>query len=30
LPPKYLGEIIGRKAKQVLKRGTPLSWDHIE
>ena len=30
LPPKYLKEIIGKRAKCDIKRGTPLSWDLIE
>jgi pseudaminic acid synthase len=29
LKPKYLDSILGRRAKQALKRGTPLSWDVI-
>jgi N-acetylneuraminate synthase len=29
LPPKYLPEILGRKAIRKLKKGTPLSWDLI-
>jgi pseudaminic acid synthase len=27
--PKYLNEILGKKAKTDIKRGTPLSWDDI-
>ena len=26
---RYLDEIIGRRASQDIKRGTPLSWCHI-
>lgn len=29
LPPKYLPEVLGRKATRKLKKGTPLSWDLI-
>ena len=29
LPPKHLCEILGRKARQQIKRGTPLTWDLI-
>ncbi len=29
LHPKYQGEILGKKFSQNLKKGTPLSWDHI-
>lgn len=29
LSPKYLEQIIGRPAKQAIKRGTPISWDLI-
>jgi pseudaminic acid synthase len=29
LPPKYLKEIIGKKFKEDIGKGTPLSWDHI-
>jgi pseudaminic acid synthase len=29
LPPKYLKEIIGKKFKEDISKGTPLSWDHI-
>jgi pseudaminic acid synthase len=29
LHPKYLKEILGKKAKTDIKRGTPLSWDDI-
>ncbi|MCC7564556.1 MAG: pseudaminic acid synthase [Methanobacterium sp.] len=29
LHPKYLGEILGKKFSQNLKKGTPLNWDHI-
>jgi len=30
LPPKYLPEILGRKARTEICRGTPLSWDMIQ
>jgi pseudaminic acid synthase len=30
LPPKYIDEIIGKKANKSLKRGTPLEWKHID
>jgi pseudaminic acid synthase len=30
LPPKYLKEILGRRAKVYIKKGTPLSWEIIE
>jgi len=30
LPPKYLIDILGKKAKVDIKRGTPLSWDLVE
>jgi N-acetylneuraminate synthase len=29
LPPKYLKDVLGRRAKQSIKRGTPLSWQLI-
>jgi pseudaminic acid synthase len=29
LPPKYLDEILGKKATQNIKKGTPLSWELI-
>ena len=29
LAPKYFGEVIGKRAKQDIERGTPLSWDQI-
>jgi len=29
LPPKYLKEIIGKKAKKDIKKGTPLNWDLV-
>ncbi len=29
LPPAYLNEVIGRRARRKLARGTPLSWDMI-
>jgi len=30
LPPKFLKDILGRKAKKDIKKGTPLSWELIE
>ena len=30
LPPKYLNEILGRKARKNIPRGTPLSWDLVQ
>jgi pseudaminic acid synthase len=30
LLPKYLNEIIGKKSRINLSKGTPLSWDHIQ
>lgn len=30
LAPKHLPEFIGKKAKQALEKGTPLSWDYID
>jgi pseudaminic acid synthase len=30
LPPKFLDQVIGRKASRPLKKGTPLSWDCLE
>jgi len=30
LPPKYLKDILGRKAKKDIKRGTPLGWELID
>jgi N-acetylneuraminate synthase len=29
LPPKFLPEVLGRKANRDLPRGTPLSWDAL-
>lgn len=29
LPPKHLGDIIGRKSRQDIKRGTPMDWKYI-
>ena len=29
LPPKHFPDILGKKAKQGLKKGTPLAWNHI-
>jgi len=30
LPPKFLGDVLGKKAKQAVKRGTALQWDLFE
>jgi pseudaminic acid synthase len=30
LPPKEYGSLLGRKAKNTIKRGTPISWDLVE
>lgn len=30
IAPKYLGQIIGRKAARNIERGTPVSWDLLE
>lgn len=30
LPPKYFYEILGKKAKENIEKGTPLSWDLFE
>jgi len=30
LPPKHIKEILGKKAKQNIERGTPLSWNLID
>jgi pseudaminic acid synthase len=30
LPPKHINTVIGRKAKQKIARGTPLSWELID
>jgi N-acetylneuraminate synthase len=30
LAPKYIDEVIGRKAKKKLEKGTPLAWDLID
>jgi pseudaminic acid synthase len=30
LPPKYLNDVIGRKASEDIGRGTPLTWNHTE
>ena len=27
LPPRYIGDVLGRKAAQDIRRGTPLSWE---
>ena len=29
LPPKYLKEILGKRATQDIKKGTPLSWELV-
>lgn len=29
LPPKHIDTVVGRTARQAIKRGTPLSWDVI-
>lgn len=29
LPPKYFEHVIGKRAKQAIKRGTPISWEFI-
>ena len=29
LKPKYFNEILGKKAGNNIKRGTPLNWDFI-
>jgi N-acetylneuraminate synthase len=29
LPPKYFEQVIGKRAKQTIKRGTPISWNLI-
>ena len=30
LKPKYLNEIIGKKSRKFLQKGTPLNWEYIE
>ena len=30
LPPKYLNEVLGKRAKKDIDKGTPLDWDLIE
>jgi N-acetylneuraminate synthase len=30
LPPKHLGEILGRRARRRIERGTPLSWELVD
>ncbi len=30
LPPRYLDDIIGRKAARDIPRGTPVSWDLVD
>ncbi len=30
LPPKFLNQILGKKAKVYIKKGTPLTWELIE
>ena len=29
LPPKYMGEILGKRAKRDIERGTPMAWDFV-
>jgi pseudaminic acid synthase len=29
LPPKFIDELLGKKVKQAVKRGTPMSWDLV-
>jgi N-acetylneuraminate synthase len=29
LPPKHLGDVLGRRAAQELRQGTPLTWLHV-
>jgi len=29
LPPKYLSVVLGRRAAQPIRRGTPMDWDLI-
>ena len=29
LPPKYLKEVLGRRASRDIERGTPLSWSMV-
>lgn len=29
LPPKYIEQVIGKRARQAIKRGSPISWDLI-
>lgn len=29
LLPKFLTEVLGRRASQQIRRGTPLTWDHV-
>ncbi len=29
LPPKYLTQVIGRRSRAFLKKGTPLEWEHL-
>ena len=30
LHPKYLKEVVGKTAKEILEKGTPLNWQHIK
>lgn len=30
LPPKYLKDILGKRATQDIKKGTPLEWKFIQ
>jgi pseudaminic acid synthase len=29
LPPKYISDVVGRRATRNIARGTPLSWSHV-
>ncbi len=29
MPPKFIGDVMGKKAAQAVTRGTPLSWDQV-
>ena len=30
LQPRFFNELIGKHATKDIKRGTPLSWDHVD
>ena len=30
LPPKHTDAVLGRRARQAIKRGTPLDWSLVE